>query len=131
MRARSVGAMQTLETTQPSTTYRFALALAAGTGLFLFLAAGALGIVGDGGREDRMYAGVLAVLVIGSVIARLRAREMSYVLAATAVAMGVCAVIAFANGWHELPGASVLEILGLTGMFAALFGGAALLFRRV
>lgn len=122
--------MQTLETTSPSATYRLALALAAGTGLFLFLSAGALGIIGDGGREDRMYAGVLAVLVIGSVVARLRAREMTYVLGATAAAMGVCAVIAFANGWHELEGASVPEILGLTAMFAALFGASGWLFWR-
>ncbi|HET7736132.1 MAG TPA: hypothetical protein VFK52_09175 [Nocardioidaceae bacterium] len=122
--------MQTLETTQPSATYRLALALAAGTGLFLVLAAGALGIIGDGGREDRMYVGVLAVLVIGSAIARLKAREMTFVLCAAALAMAVCAVIAFANGWHELPGASVLEILGLTALFAGLFGASGWLFWR-
>lgn len=122
--------MQALITTHPSATYRLALALAAGTGLFLFLAAGALGIIGDGGREDRMYAGVLAVLVLGSLVARLRAREMTFVMAATAASTVVCAVIAFANGWHDLEGASVPEILGLTAMFAALFGLAGWLFWR-
>ena len=114
----------------PSATYRLALALAVGTGLFLFLGAGALGIIGDGGSEDRMYVGVLAVLVVGAAVARLRAREMAYVLAATALAMGVCAVIAFANGWHDLPGASVIEILGLTGLYAALFAASGWLFWR-
>ena len=122
--------MQTLVTSSPNATYRWALALAVGAGLFLFLAVGALGIIGDGGSEDRMYAGVLAVLVVGSAIARLRAREMGYVLGATAAAMIVCALVAFANGWHNLEGASGPEILGLTGMYVVLFGISGWLFRR-
>ena len=44
--------------------------------LFLVLAIGALGIIGDGGRDDRMYLAVLAVLVLGTLVARLRARSM-------------------------------------------------------
>jgi len=44
------------------TAYRLGLAVAIGTLLMLVWSAGALGIIGDGGRPDLMYAAVLVVL---------------------------------------------------------------------
>ena len=112
------------------TYYRLALGAAVLTALFLFLAIGALGIIGEGGRPDRMYLAVFATLVVGTVLARLRARGMSYALLATATAVVGVAVVALATGQQHTPGASVLEILALTAMYASLFGLSAWLFRR-
>ena len=110
--------------------YRLALALAVLTSLFLFLAIGALGVIGEGGKPDRLYLGVFATLAVGTVVARLRAKGMAYALLATSLATVVVAAVALATGQQQTPGASVLEIVGLTAMFAGLFGLSAWLFRR-
>lgn len=62
--------------------------------LFLIASISALGIIGDGGRPDHVYAAVLAVLVVGTVLARLRLRAMAMVMAlgATAVAQALVAL---------------------------------------
>jgi hypothetical protein len=119
---------QTVKTAH--TYYRFAIGVALATVLFLIWGIGALGIIGEGGRADRMYAGVLAVAVIGTVFARLRPRGMALTLVATALAQVVVASIALATGLQHTEGASVLEILGLNGMYAALFSLSAWLFWR-
>jgi hypothetical protein len=66
--------------------YRLGVGVALATALFLILGSGAVGIIGAGGQPDRIYAAVLAVLVVGTVIARLRPAGMAVVLAATALA---------------------------------------------
>lgn len=119
--------MTSLNTT---TYYRLGIGVALGTVLFLAWGIGALGIIGDGGRPDRMYLGVFAVAAIGAVAARLRPRGMALALLATACAHAVIAVIALIAGYQDTEGASVLEILGLNGMYAALFGLSAWLFWR-
>jgi uncharacterized membrane protein YvlD (DUF360 family) len=110
------------------TRYVLAITTAVGTVLFLILAIGALGIIGDGGRNDRIYVAVLAVLIIGSVIARLRPHAMSLALLATALTQGLVTFIALVAGVPE--DASVVDILGINTMFAALFCLSAWLFRR-
>ena len=119
-----------LDRVSARTSYRLAIGVAVGTVLFLLSGIGALGIIGSGGEPDRMYLGVLAVLAVGTLLARLRPRGMARVLAATALATVVVAVIALATGLQDTEGASVLEILGLTAMYAGLFGLSAWLFRR-
>lgn len=116
--------------TTARTYYRLAIGIALATVLFLIWAIGALGIIGEGGRPDRMYVAVLAVAAIGTVLARLRPRGMALTLLATAVAQMLVAVIALVAGLQHTEGASVIEILGLNGMYAALFGLSAWLFRR-
>ena len=113
----------------PRTAYRLGLALSVGTVLFLVLGAGALGIIGAGGRPDLMYLGVIAVGVVGAVVARLRARGMALTLLAMAGAQVVVAVIALVA---VVPGsgASAVDLIGLTAMYAGLFAVAAWLFRR-
>ncbi len=59
----------------PSTYYSSAVAVAVGTVLFLVLGIGALGIIGDGGRPDMLYAAALAVGVAGALIARFTRRR--------------------------------------------------------
>ena len=114
----------------PNTYYRLAIGVALATVLFLIWAIGALGIIGEGGRPDRMYAGVLAVCAIGTLIARLRPRGMAIALLATALAHALVAVVALIAGLQHTEGASVAEILGLNAMYAALFSLSAWLFRR-
>jgi hypothetical protein len=90
-------------------------------GGFLFWAIGALGIIGEGGRPDRAYLAVFATLAVGTAVARLRPRGMAYALLATAAAQVLVAVVALATGQQDIPGASVLEIVGLTAMYTGLF----------
>jgi hypothetical protein len=77
-----------------------------------------------------MYFGVLAVGIIGAIVARFRVPGMARALLATALAQALVAVIALIIGlgspWSP-PG--VLGTLILNGFFAALFVGSALLFR--
>ena len=110
--------------------YRLALALTVATVLFLVLAIGALGIVGAGGRPDRIYAAVLAVLAVGSVLARFRAGGMAVALAATALTQAVVTLVVFLTGQHHTEGASVVDILAINAMYAGLWILAAWLFRR-
>ena len=110
--------------------YRLGLAATALTVLFLLFGIGALGIIGSGGAHDRMYLAVLAVLAVGAVLARLRPHGMVLALLATAATQVGVGVVALLRGLHDLPGASVPEILGLTAMYALLFAGAAWLFRQ-
>jgi hypothetical protein len=114
-----------------TTTYRWAVAVALGTALFLVWGIGALGVLAyEGYRGDLMYLGVLAVAACGAVISRLRASGMARTMVATALAQVLVAVIALLAGAAGEPGTSVLEILGLNAMFAALFCLSAWLFRR-
>ena len=120
--------MTTMKTAH--TYYRLAIGMALASVLFLIYGIGALGIIGAGGRADRMYAGVLAVGAIGTVIARLRPRGMALTLLAMALAQALVAVIALIAGLQHTEGASILEIVGLNGMYAALFSLSAWLFWR-
>ena len=109
---------------------RLGLALGVLTALVLFLAMGALGIIGEGGEPDRLFLAVFATLAVGTVVARLRARGMAFALLATSVATALVALVALATGQQDTPGASVLEIVGLTAMYAGLFGLSGWLFWR-
>ena len=113
-----------------TTYYRLGVGVALTTALFLVLAIGALGIIGEGGRPDRIYAAVLGVLALGTVIARLRPGGMAVTLAATALAQAVVSASALLAGLHQTNDASVADIIGLTGMYAALFSLSAWLFWR-
>lgn len=113
-----------------ATSYRLALGLTIATAAFLVLGMGALGIIGAGGRADRIYLAVLAVLVLGTLLARLRPRGMALTLVATALTQVVVTAVALLGGVDDVEGASVVDIVGLTVMYAGLFGLSAWLFRR-
>jgi hypothetical protein len=99
--------------------------------LLLVWTVGAVGVIGEeGDRADLMYGGVLAVGIIGAIIARFRPHGMARALLATALAQALVAVIALIAGKHQAPISSVFEILGVNGFFVALFVGSAWLFRR-
>jgi hypothetical protein len=95
------------------TAYRLGLAVTIGTMLFLVLGAGALGIIGAGGRPDLMYLGVIAIGVVGALASRFRAQGMALTLLAMAAGQVVVALIALVA---VVPGsdASVVDLIGLT-----------------
>ncbi|MFD1505787.1 hypothetical protein FE374_00690 [Georgenia yuyongxinii] len=108
--------------TKNNRTYRWAVGIALFTAAFLVWAIGALGVIAyEGFRGDMMYLGVLAVLVVGAAVARFRARGMARALFATAVAQALVAVVALLAGMAGERGTSALEIVGVNGMFVALF----------
>ena len=108
--------------------YALGATIAIGTTAVLVLGAGALGIIGDGGRRDLVYAAVLAVGLVGAVLSRLRAKGLSMTLAAMALAQLLVTGAAILADLAE--DASVVDLLGLTVMFAGGFGIAAWLFHR-
>ena len=115
-----------------NTTYKWAVGVALATAFILVWVIGAVGVLGaDGDPADLMYIGVLAVGIIGAIIARFQPHGMARALFATALAQALVAVIALIAGLQHAPYMSVSEILGLNGFFVALFLGSAGLFRKV
>jgi hypothetical protein len=108
--------------TSRSVAYRLGAGLAIATAVFLVWANLALGIIGsENDPANDLYLGVLAVLLAGAAIARLRPRAMGYVLIATAVtqlAIGLYALLAGLDHGLQIDAA-----------FAALWLGSAWLFR--
>lgn len=115
---------------KPTTSYRLGIAVALGTVLLLLIGVGALGVIGAGGEADKVYLAVPAVLVVGSLVARLRVPGMSVALLATAVTQVLAPVVAFAAGLEGTEGASLVDVLGLTAMFSGLFLLSAWFFQR-
>jgi hypothetical protein len=116
---------------QGSLAYRLAAGLALGAALLLIWINLAVGIIGS---EDEpanlLYGGVLAVGLIGAILARFQTQGMARALLATAAAQVLVAVIALAAGWGAGSPNWPLPLLAITGFFVALFGGSALLFRQ-
>jgi len=83
----------------------------------------AVGVIGsEENPANLMYGGVLAVGLIGAVIARFQPQGMARALVATAIAQALVAGIALVAGW----GSAVI----LTGGFVALWLLSAWLFRK-
>ncbi|MEM6335049.1 MAG: hypothetical protein AAF752_00680 [Bacteroidota bacterium] len=111
--------------------YRLALGLAILTAVLLVWVAGAVGIVGaSGDQADLMYAGVLALGVVGAAVVRVRARGMAVVLSAIASVQMLTGIVALMAGWVPSYN-SAFEVLGINGFFAVLWAGSAWLFWRV
>ena len=111
-----------------STAYRSAVGVALAVAFIIVWLSLGVGIIGaDGDPVNLMYFGVLAVGIIGAVIARFRPRGMARVLLATALAQALVAAIALIAGLG-LPWSGPAEILALNGFFISLFAGSAWLF---
>ena len=109
--------------------YRAAVGVALAAAFVLVWLSLGVGIIGaDGDPANTMYFGVLAVGIVGAIVARFRPHGMARALFATALAQALVAVIALIAGLG-LPWSPPLEILALNGFFVALFVGSALLFR--
>jgi hypothetical protein len=109
--------------------YRFAVGVALAAAFILVWSSLGVGIIGDSGDPaNSMYFGVLAVGIVGAIVARFRPHRMARALYATALAQALVAVIALVFGLG-LPWSPPVEILALNGFFVSLFVGSALLFR--
>ena len=110
--------------------YLFAVGVALAAALILVWSSLGVGIIGkDGDPANLMYFGVLAVGIIGALVARLQPDGMARALVATALAQALVAAIALIARLG-LPWSGPAEILALNGFFIALFAGSAWLFRR-
>ena len=113
------------------TTYRAGFALAVGTGLFLIWSALAMGVNGrEGDPFDRIYLAVLAVGIVGALVARFQPGGMVRTLLATAAAQALVVVIALIAGKQDDGATSVLEIVAVNGFFILMFLASAWLFGR-
>ena len=112
------------------TVYRSAIGVALTAAFILVWLSLGVGIIGkDGDAANVMYFGVLAVGIIGAIIARFQPHGMARALCATALAQASVAAIALIAGLGR-PYSGPAEILLLNGFFVALFAGSAWLFWR-
>jgi len=111
--------------------YRLGAGAGIVTGFLLVWINLAVGIIGsEDNPVNLIYAGVLAIALIGSLAARFRARAMSKAMALTGAAQLAVTIAALLAGWGrwEPPGAA--GILVLNAGFAGLWALSALLFRK-
>ena len=112
-----------------SRAYRAAAGIALTTGFVLLWIVGAVGLIGsEQNPANRMYAGVLAIGVIGTVLARLKPLGMAVAMTATALAQFLVPIVALIL-WRADFSPGVVPVFGLNFGFVLLFGGSALLFR--
>ncbi|MEL7170231.1 MAG: hypothetical protein AAGN64_12865 [Bacteroidota bacterium] len=115
---------------QPRSAYLAALTLATLSTLFLFVVSLGVGIIGaDGDPANLLYLSVIALGVVGSIVARFRSEAMVVVLAAMALVQAGIGLYAIVAGLGR-PYSGALELIGLTVLFVALFLTAAWLFRQ-
>jgi MFS family permease len=111
-------------------TYRLAVIVAVVTVVVLFWMNVAVGgILGDA-PANMMYFGVLLIACFGAQRARLEAQGMSRALFAASFAIMLIPAIALLTGVPAFTN-GVAAVVGLHTVFAAMFVGSALLFRRV
>ena len=111
-------------------SYRSAAAVALLTGLLVFWANGAVGIIGN---EDHpanlLFFAVLALAVVGSFLARFRARGMVIAIGGAALAQFAAPFIAMAI-WAPPFDAGMVRTILFNSVFAAMWLFSASLFRR-
>lgn len=111
--------------------YRVAVGFALLTGLFLIWVNLAVGIIGsENNPANLMYFGVITIGIIGAFLARFKPLGMAAAMFVMALAQTLVAVIALIAGMQNVPGSSVMEIVGVNWFFFMLFIIAALLFRH-
>jgi hypothetical protein len=116
--------------TTGTAAYRFAVGVALATACILVWLSLGVGIIGkDGDPANLMYFGVLAVGIVGAIIARLRPHGMARALFAMALAQALVAAIALIARLG-LPWSGPAEIVLLNGFFVAMFAGLGWLFRQ-
>lgn len=110
--------------------YRAGVALAL-AGIFLMIwLNGAVGIIGsENNPANLLYFAVLAVGILGAILARFRAKGMAYALFATATLNGLVALIAIGADLGE-HASGPAEILMVNGFFMFFWLASALLFRN-
>lgn len=118
-----------------NTTYRVAVGVAVAAGLLLVWANLAVGLVGsEHNPANLLYGGVLAVAVIGALVARFRPLGMSRAMFAAALTYVLVTAIALVvwkpSAATAEPSVSLVNVLGFNAAFAALWAVSGWLFRR-
>jgi len=111
--------------------YRSAVGVALAAVFILVWVNVAVGVIGnERDAANLMFGGVLAVGIMGAIIARFRPYGMARALFATALAQAFVALIALIAGFGSTGPRWPWDILMLTGFFAALWILSAWLFRK-
>lgn len=114
-----------------NTAYRAAFGVGIATAFLLIWINAAVGIIGsEDNPANLMHVGVLAIGIIGAVIARFKPAGMARALFATAFAQGLIGVIALAAGLGSTAPSFPEAVVFLTGFFTALWLLSASLFRK-
>lgn len=113
--------------------YRAAVGVALAAALLLIWINGAVGIIGsENNPANLLYGGVLAVVLIGTILARLKPRLMARTVFATALAQSLVPVIALII-WTPLvtagEGPGIFGVFVLNSFFVLMWVVSALLFR--
>ncbi|MDE3000047.1 MAG: hypothetical protein OXU79_13305 [Gemmatimonadota bacterium] len=110
--------------------YRSAVSVSLATAFILLWVNGAVGVTGSENNDaNLMVFGVLAVGIVGAVVARFQPRGMAFALIATAIAQAFVTLVAIIGRLGH-PASGPLELLSLNGFFIALWVVSACLFRQ-
>lgn len=115
--------------------YRLAVGVALAAGLLLVWMNLAVGLIGSESNPlNLLYGGVLAVAIIGSLIARFRPQGMARMAFGTALTQAIVPVVALLIGRPPMASRQdvlgILGVLGVNAIFVVLWVGSGLLFRR-
>ena len=106
---------------------RIAMVMAFGTTFFMVWANLAVGLIGSGPNiGNLMYIGVVTLVIISSLRSRFTPNGMERAMHIAIVALVLVAVIELLA---NIPGTSVIEIIGVNGFFAASYAISGSLFR--
>jgi len=113
-----------------TTTYRAAIGMALAATLLLVWTNLAVGLIGsENNPANLLYAGVLAIGLVGAIIARFQPRGMAHTMFAMALGQFLVPVIALLI-WKPEFTSGVAKVFAANGLFVVLWIGAALLFRH-
>jgi hypothetical protein len=113
-----------------ASTYRAGLGVALAAAFVMIWVNGAVGLIGnEDDAVNLVFFAVLAVALIGAILARLRPDGMARALFATALAQALVAAVALSAGWGSEGPTWPRDILMATGFFITLWLISAVLFR--
>lgn len=111
-------------------TYRVAAGVAVAAGLLLIWGNLAVGFIGsENNLANLLYGAVLAVGIIGAIAARFRPLGMSRAMFAAALTQLLVPIVAMII-WKPEADLGMVQVLALNTVFAGLWAGSGLLFRR-
>jgi hypothetical protein len=112
----------------PSFPYLAGVAGALGAAFLLIWVTGAVGIIGDEGGPNALYAVVLAIGALGAVLARFKPSGLARAMLAAGLVQAGIGGLALALGWGGEAASYPWDILGATAFFTALWLVSAALF---
>jgi hypothetical protein len=111
--------------------YRWATAVAVGTGFFLIWSNLAVGLIGsENNLINSWYFLIPMYGLLGSIVVRFQAPKMAWVLLGAAGIQVLITIGALATGAQHLPYSSVTEIIGVNAFFTAFWLASAALYRQ-